>query len=330
MKKQIIRKKRNNCLINLEKDLVVNHEHNAYAKRENLAEEKNNSSFVGHVMMLKSNELNDSFVFIYHKLQDKALENMNSSFSSKFIHQRFVMSWVHSNIPYLIFKNFSKKSILFTTPINLPLALGMNDNGIYHSSNISSTEFNLIKGPFFLCSNSLINSSFNDNSSTGCQSIFSQNFQSLSESLPVFIYFSNTSFLFNFSLATSDQFTHDVNFIKLNILLSNENVKLTIYLPLFLNSSNLLSSSTFSSTPSLATCAQFISGILSNFLFNSLGMDTVNLFILSSPNSFVSKRKCVQIYKCFGQKLTENTCFANENIGSISNNFNQIQKIKAY
>jgi len=44
----------------------------------------------------------------------------------------------------------------------------------------------------------------------------------------------------------------------------------------------------------------------------------------------VNKQKDVNIYKCFAQKPTENTYFANENIGTIYNNFNQKKTIRAY
>ena len=82
MKKQIIRKKRNNCLINLEKDLVVNHEQYDYVNVDgnNLAK-----SFVSSTLITNCFLNNLSFdqigQFSFSAKEKKSMSSINSLYS---------------------------------------------------------------------------------------------------------------------------------------------------------------------------------------------------------------------------------------------------------
>lgn len=132
------------------------------------------SPLVSFVMMSES-EKNDGFSgFVYFKFENEFFEDMDSSLTFKFIPQRFIV-------------------------------------GRVQDSNISSTDLNLMKGPFLLCSNSPLNSSFNGSSSTGCQSIFSQNSQSSSVISPVCLYLTNMSRFINLITALTKNSESSIN-----------------------------------------------------------------------------------------------------------------------
>jgi len=190
-------------------ELLVSPEHRVYGKVEE------DLPVVSSVMMLEG-EKNDSFSgFVYSKFENETFENMDSSLTFKFILQRFIVSRVQDDLPYFILKNFFQNRILLAGPINLLPAFGMKNKGISHSSNISSTDPNLMKGPFILCSNSFLNSSLSGSSSTGCQSIFSQNSQSSSVISPVCLYLSDMSRFINLitTLAKNSELTLSSSFV---------------------------------------------------------------------------------------------------------------------
>ena len=169
-------------------------------------------------------------------------------------------------------------------------------NDSHHLLN-SSTVIALPEGILSIFFNFSTYSGFMGNSSTGCQSIFSQNsFSSLDNSL-LLMNSSKILLLLDSSLATSDQFTHGKR-SNLSLNLSSIGViKLAIYnAPLACNFSN---SSSLFLIPSFMTSGQLMSGCLSNFSLNSLDTDTVNLFIFNTPHNCSSKHKCVDVYKSF-------------------------------
>jgi len=167
-------------------------------------------------MMLKGKKSDYSAGFVNFELDDKTFEDMNSSFSSKVIPQRLVMSGIENDLINLLFKNISQNRILFAGLVNFSSTFRMNEASVAHSSNISSTEFNLMKGPFFLSLSSLTDSSFNGNSSTGCQSILSQNSQSSSEIFPVCLYLSNMSRFINLTTALDMNFKSNLGSFNFN------------------------------------------------------------------------------------------------------------------
>jgi len=172
-------------------------------------------------------------------------------------------------------------------------------NSSHHLSN-SSRVMGLPEGSFSASFNSLMNSSLTSISSKGSQPVLSQNSSSFSVSSPA-INLSNISLFMVFSLATSDQFTQGNLLSAENSLSSSEKVMLTNQITPFLSSSsNFCNLASFSSTPSLATSGQLTSGIASSFSFNSLDIDTVNLFIFNP--SCIDRRRCVNIYGDFELK----------------------------
>ena len=272
--------------------LIVSPKHKLYAK----------SSPVSVVMMPQSDKSDD--ISFNSKFKDKAVQDMDSSLSTEVMHQRLVMLWISNNLSDLIIKSLAKDRILLAGFDNLSFAVRMINKRIGHSLNNSSTEFSFTNGPFFLDSISFLNSSFSGNSSTGCQSISSQNFSSSLEMLPVLIYESNMSFFINSSLADSDQFTQEYFFSSFlnssdTFIVNDTMVHLSSNnLPEFFNSSNRLISFNLTSSLCFRYSGQLICGCLSNLSFNSLGMDTVNVAIVAPPLDLVSKRDLV--YNSFG------------------------------
>ena len=175
-------------------------------------------------------------------------------------------------------------------------------NSSHHLLN-SSMVLDLPRGFFFASSNFLTYSSFNSNSSTGCQSIFSQNSSSLLDNFPVLMYFSNITLFSSSSLPTSDQFTQgNIAILSLNDS-SSETVMHVIYSsPLACNLSNTLN---FFLMPSLKTSGQFISRCSSNLFFNSVGIEYVVLFIYNTSCDCIILCNCSDLFKSFDSEKSE-------------------------
>ena len=268
--------------------------------RIRVPELENNLFSVGIMMMNKSSK--DDSVSLNLKSKNKGA-NMNP--------------FIITKTPPEIFEMRNRRIIQFSNLVNLSLdspeqsrifllqlsqelfnPRGVNVHMESHHLLNSSKVIGLPTGSFLAFSNSLINSSFSGNSSTGCQSISSQNFSSSLDNCLCLINSSNNLLLFDSSLATSDQFTQGKT-SNLSLNLSSMGViKLTIYnTPLACNFSN---TSSLFLIPSFITSDQLMSGCLSNFSLNSLDTDIVNLFIINTPHNCVSKHKCVDIFKSFG------------------------------
>src|SRR3989344_4180892 len=278
---------------------------------------KENLSFVSVIMMFESQEINHYFVIINFKLENKTFEYMHPHLSSQIMPKMFVSERGNDNFLNLISENFSQDRILTASFIDFLTALRVDKIGINHSVNISSTEFNLMKGPFLLCSSSLANFSFNGSQSTGCQSIELQNSQFSSDKLPVLMYSSNISFFMDSSLDNSDQFTQG----KASILFLNDSSKGTVIQPIY-NSPlalNLSKVSSFFFNPCLITSGQFTSGLLSNLAFNSSGIEKVVLIIFSNfntSNNCLNICKCISLFKYFDENEENvfNESFTRSNI----------------
>jgi len=270
--------------------LLVSPEHKVFGKL----------SPVGIVMMVKLEDVDDfALDFI---AENEAFENMNSPLSREVISEGLIPLGILQNLSNLIINCLSQDRVLLTCFIDPSPASLVNIEDIAHlHSNMSSIDSTLMKGPFSASCSLLTKDSFKGSSSTGCQSILSQNSHSSSEMVPVLMYLLNISLFNNLSLATSDQFTQGNLLSAENSLSSSEKVMLTNQITPFLSSSsNFCSLASFSSTPSLATSGQLTSGISSSLSFNSLDIDTVNLFIFDT--SCIDKRKCVNIYRDFELK----------------------------
>ncbi len=169
------------------------------SRQNSLTDTKNVSYLVGIIMMSEENENNSFILFINPEFKDLIFQNMNSSFASEVIAKRFVMVRVKKDFFNFIFKNLSQERILFTGLINHSFAGRFDLFNVNHfeSSNSSETELNLIEGSFNILFNSSTCSGLGGSSSTGCQSICSQNSQSSSVTSPVCLYLLNISCLSN-------------------------------------------------------------------------------------------------------------------------------------
>ncbi len=176
--------------------LVVSPEHRVYASVQE--ENKLQDGLVGLIMMPESQKNHSSFIMVDLKDQDKAFENMNPPFSCKVVSQGFVTSGVQEDLIHLIVKNLSENRILFAGFIDCLPADRLNLPVVHvNHSKMSEIDFSLMDGSFFAFFKSSINSPLRGNSSTGCQSIFSQNSQSSSVISPVCLYLSNISRFIN-------------------------------------------------------------------------------------------------------------------------------------
>ncbi|MDD5415372.1 MAG: hypothetical protein PHH96_11210, partial [Smithellaceae bacterium] len=181
---------------------------------------------------------------------------------------------------------------------NAPNLTGVNIHNLLHQSLNSSIVMGLLAGSLMRFLNLSTYSSFNGSSSTGYQSISSQNSWSSAESVPVLRNLSNMSLLSISSVPTSDQLTHTKLSNSALKESSNATVMLTIYnSPLALNSCNF--SRRFLS-PSLNTSGQLTSGLASILFLTSFDMENVTRFMLNTSCKCVDLCKCVEIYKSFG------------------------------
>jgi len=180
-------------------------------------------------------------------------------------------------------------------------------NELHHLLNSAADIF--LTADFLDCSLILwTNSFFNGNSSTGYQSIESQNFWSSSESVPVLINCSNIPLLISSSWLTSDQLTQENLSIRTFTSSSNGIIILANQITPFLTkSSNFSNCSNLRIIPFLATSGQLTSGSLSNFALSSSGTNIVNRFIINPPHKRVITHKCVEIYKPFETSQSHHT-----------------------
>lgn len=159
------------------------------------------SPLVSPVVMRESEKNDGLSSFVYLKFENETLEDMDSSLTFEFMPQRLVMERIPEDFIHLIFENLSQEGVIFAGFIDASLTGGhdLHDISISHSivSKNSSTELNLIGVSFLASSNLLTNSSLKGSSSTGCQSILSQNSQSSSVISPVCLYLANMSRFIN-------------------------------------------------------------------------------------------------------------------------------------
>ncbi len=158
--------------------------------------DERNLSLISFVVMTEENE-NDSFVWLVNpEFKNLVFHNMNSSFTSEIIPKGLVVMRVKNDFIDFFVKNFSQEGVLFADFINSSLAGRHEVRSIAHfiASKNSSTELYLMGvSSFNILFNSSICSFLGGNSSTGCQSISSQNSQSSSVTSPVSWYLLNMS-----------------------------------------------------------------------------------------------------------------------------------------
>ncbi|MFH1641354.1 MAG: LamG-like jellyroll fold domain-containing protein, partial [Nanoarchaeota archaeon] len=198
------------------------------------------------------------------------------------------------------FNSISKNRVFSAKFINDFFTGRLDFKSVHFHSNISETDFSLIDFSRFADSILFLNSSLIGSSSTGCQSICSQNFQSSSVTSPDLRYLSNISFFNTSSLPASDQFIHENATILFFTDASSGTVIHAIYIsPLARSLSNAIS---FFLMPCLNTSGQFTCGCLSNLAFNSSGIENVILTILSIFNTscnILDTCNYMGIYKSF-------------------------------
>jgi len=275
---------------------------------------------IGFIMMSEKNKNNFPVLLVDNEFENKTIHNMNSPFPDENISEGLIMMGVRENLIDFLFKNFFKKEVSFGGFVNISLATLQESKFIIHFNESKNSSAELYVLPGVSSSNTLFNSlicsSFIGNSSTGCQSIDSQNRQSSSVTLFVLRYLSNMSFFKISSLPTSDQLTHE-NIESFSFSFgSNGTVRLTIYnSPFPLNFSN---SSTLFFNPCLNTSGQFISGCCSSLSLSSLGMENVVLMSFAILNFFrcVDTRKCVELFKSFPSQIKKPVQIIRQSFGN--------------
>ena len=141
-----------------------------------------NQELVCFVMMPELKE-DDCFIrFVDFETKDETSENVDPSFSSEVMSERFVMAGVEDDFVDFIVKDFCQDRIFSAGFINSFLTRRDEIRDINHFNDLRNFAEALypIGVSFLASSNSLRYDSFIGNSSTGCQSIFSQNSQSSS------------------------------------------------------------------------------------------------------------------------------------------------------
>jgi hypothetical protein len=173
--------------------VVDREKHRVYINRE-----KNES--VSIVVVPEENK-DDSFIsFIDCELEDKTFENMNSPFSNEVIFKGFVVIGVLDDFIDFSSEDFFKEGIFSSGFVNHSFTFISESEFIPHfyfnsSKNSSAELYTLPVGfSFNALFNSSICSGLGGSSSTGCQSIASQNSQSSSVISRVCLNLSNMSF----------------------------------------------------------------------------------------------------------------------------------------
>jgi len=166
-----------------EGELVVSEKHRVYSGSENL-------SFVSPIMMVEINNFNNTFFDVDLISKNIALEDMDSPFTSEFVFQRLEMFRVFKNRCNLSRECFVKFPV-FGAGFSYPF---FNTFGIFENHFLQNSSFDVVlNGPFSASETLLTNSSLYSSSSTGCQSICSQNSQSSSVTSPFSLYLLNIS-----------------------------------------------------------------------------------------------------------------------------------------
>jgi len=173
-----------------------------------------NAESVSFVVVPEENEGNCFVLFVDNKFKDKTFENVNSSFSSEFMPEGFVMQGVEEDLVNFFVNNFSEQRISFGCLINSFLTDRHEIRGINHFSD--SRNFIEALCPIGISFNALFNSSICSflgvNSSTGCQSICSQNSQSSSVTSRVCLNFSDMSCFINLITAPTNNLESNFKF----------------------------------------------------------------------------------------------------------------------
>ncbi len=140
-------------------------------------------------------------LFIDSEFKNLIFQNMNSSFTSEVILKRFVMMRVKDNLFDFIIKDLFKNRIFSSSSFNLFFTNRSEARNVSHLEcnflKNSSTDLYSIGSSLNDFFNSSTCSGLGGSSSTGCQSICSQNSQSSSVTSPVSLYLLNISFFIN-------------------------------------------------------------------------------------------------------------------------------------
>ncbi len=208
-------------------------------------------------------EKDDCFgLFVDSETKDKISENVDSSSSCEIMPERFVMIGELDNFIDFSRKGFFENRILSAEFIDNFLAVSIDDRSVIHFLNNSSAESNFIKGPFSALSNSSMCSGFIGSSSTGCQSIASQNSQSSSVTFLVCLNRSEMSCLTNLTNASLINLEANPNFNSLGSLMTISSMDNQ-------ESSDYINLSDFSLQPITKTYKKFNSGKSDIYFLNS-------------------------------------------------------------
>jgi len=213
--------------------IVVSKEHKVYSSnnlmcskdsRENLVGlvvmPEEYEGLVGLVMVPEENENNFFVLLINNEFEDLVPFDMNSSFSSKISFEGFVVMGVEDDFIDFVAKNFFKDRIFSSGLFNLSFTNSTKNGFISHLLDFKSLK-NSSADLYVLPVGSSLNDFFNSStcsglgssSSTGCQSIASQNSQSSSVTSRVSLYLLDMS-CFN-SLTTALDNNSELNFASL-------------------------------------------------------------------------------------------------------------------
>jgi len=160
-------------------------------------DEESSQDLIGLVMMSKENENNSFVLLVNSEFEDLIFQDMNASFTSQVIPKGFVVMRVNENSSDFVIKNLSENRIFSSSFVNLFFTNRSKAWNVSHfESNFlknSSTELYSIGSSFNAFFNSSTCSGLGGSSSTGCQSIASQNSQSSSVTSLVSLYLLNIS-----------------------------------------------------------------------------------------------------------------------------------------
>ena len=195
--------------------------------------ENENNKSVSFIMVAKENEDNHFVLLINFELQNKAFYNMDSSLSSKIMLERFIMIRIFNNFRNFIFNNFFQDRVFFTQFFDASFAIRLESERIAHFNELKNSlaeEYFLPDCSFSILFNSSTCSFLGGSSSTGCQSIFSQNSQSSSVTSPVCLYLLNMSCFNSLTIALDINSESSFTFSDLNscILIKNNSKYLNV------------------------------------------------------------------------------------------------------
>ncbi len=175
-------------------------------------EKETNNNLVSFVVVAKENKCNDFILFVDYKFEYKIFQDVDSSFSREIISEGLVMMRVLINLRNFSIKNFFKDRIFLTEFTNLFFTRISESKFVVHFDEFNSLKNSSVElyifpvfsfNAFF---NSSICSGLGGSSSTGCQSISSQNSQSSSVTSLVFLYRSSMSCFISLTTALATNF----------------------------------------------------------------------------------------------------------------------------